>query len=131
MALESTRVSSGAPFEAQVGYARAVRRGPFVAVSGTAAIAEDGTTFAPGDMYAQTRRCLEIVVRALSRLGAGPADVIRTRIFVTDISRWADVGRAHAEVFGAAPPATSMVEVSRLIAPDMLVEVEADAVVEG
>jgi enamine deaminase RidA (YjgF/YER057c/UK114 family) len=127
--LESTRVSSGAPWEAQVGYCRAVRRGGFIAVSGTAPVADDGSTFAPGDAEAQARRCLDIAERALVSLGASRRDVVRTRMFVTDIARWAEFGRAHAAFFGDDRPATSMVEVSRLIAPDMLIEVEVDAVV--
>ncbi|MGH7295204.1 MAG: RidA family protein [Polyangiaceae bacterium] len=124
------RVFSGAPWEGKVGYCRAVRAGGQVHVSGTAPVAPDGSTHAPGDAYAQTRRCAEIALAALRELGASAADVVRTRMYVTDISRWAEYGRAHAEVFGAAPPATSMVEVKSLIAPDMLVELEVDAVVE-
>ncbi len=122
------RVATGAPWEALVGYCRAIRNGPFIAVSGTAPVAPDGTTFAPGDAYLQAARCLEIAIGALTRLGAGPGDVIRTRMFVTDISRWAEYGRAHAEVFGAHPPATSMVEVNALIDPQMLIEIELDAI---
>ena len=115
-----------------MGYCRAVRAGDHVYVSGTAPVAtaaEGGGVHAPGDAYAQARRCLEIALRALAELGAGPADVVRTRMFVTDIRRWAEFGRAHAEVFGAHPPATSMVEVRALIDPEMLVEIELDAVV--
>jgi isochorismate pyruvate lyase len=124
------RVFSGAPWEKKVGYCRAVRAGNQVHVSGTAPVAPDGSTAAPGDAYAQTLRCTEIALNALRELGASAADVVRTRMYVTDISRWAEYGRAHAEAFGAAPPATSMVEVKGLIAPDMLVELEVDAVVE-
>lgn len=89
----------------------------------------DGEVVGPGDLHAQTKRCLEIVAEALSKLGAGLADVRRTRVFVTDITRWEEVARAHREAFGASPPAATMVEVSRLIDPDMLVEVEVDATV--
>ena len=123
------RAFTGAPWEARVGYCRAVRAGSFIAVSGTAPVAEDGSTFAPGDMLAQARRCFTIVRQAVERLGGPGAVVVRTRMFVTDISRWEEAGRAHAEAFGHAPPATTMVEVKSLIAPDMLIEVEADAVI--
>jgi isochorismate pyruvate lyase len=123
------RVHTGAPWEAQVGYCRAVRAGQQIFVGGTAPVAAGGGTHAPGDAYAQARRCLEIIVQALAELGAAPRHVVRTRMFVTDIARWAEYGRAHAELFGAHPPATSMVEVKALIAPDMLIEIEADAVV--
>ena len=125
------RAFSGAPWEARVGYCRALRAGDRIFVTGTASVAEGGGVHAPGDAYAQARRCFEIVARALAELGAGLEDVTRTRMFVTDISRWADYGRAHAEAFGAHPPATTMVEVRRLIDPDMLIEIEADAVVEA
>ncbi len=122
------RVWSGSPWEAEVGYCRAVRVGNLVSVSGTAPVARDGKTAAPGDAYAQTVRCLEIAREALEGLGAAMSDVVRTRMFVTDISRWKDYGRAHGEAFRDFPPATSMVEVRALIAPDMLIEVELDAV---
>jgi enamine deaminase RidA (YjgF/YER057c/UK114 family) len=124
------RVFTGAPWEKKVGYCRAVRAGGHVYLSGTAPVNPDGTTHAPGDAYAQMKRCLEIACSALRELGAGPEHVVRTRMFVTDVKRWAEIGRAHAEVFGAAPPATSMVEVRALIAPDMIVEVEIDAIID-
>jgi enamine deaminase RidA (YjgF/YER057c/UK114 family) len=123
------RIFTGAPWEKKVGYCRAVRAGSHVYVSGTAPVAPDGTTFAPGDAYGQAKRCFEIATAALRELGAGPEHVVRTRMYVTDIARWDEYGRAHAEVFGAAPPATSMVEVKRLIDPAMLIEVEVEAVV--
>jgi len=122
------RAFSGARWEQQVGYCRAVRAGNHVFVSGTAPVAEDGAVFAPGDAYRQARRCLEIVEQALRALGADLSCVVRTRMFVTDVSRWAEFGRAHAECFGEHPPATSMVEVRSLIDPAMLIEIEADAV---
>ena len=122
------RVSSGAHWEERVGYCRALRAGDRIFVSGTAAVDPDGSVHAPGDVYRQTLRCLEIVRDALEGLGASLADVTRTRIFVTDITRWDEVGRAHGALFRAHPPVTSMVEVRALIHPDMLVEVEADAV---
>lgn len=123
------RVFSGAPWEARVGYCRALKVNDRIFVTGTAPVAEGGGVHAPGDAYAQARRCLQIIARALGELGAGLEDVVRTRIFVTDISRWEEYGRAHGEVFGEHPCATTMVEVSRLIEPEMLVEIEADAVV--
>jgi enamine deaminase RidA (YjgF/YER057c/UK114 family) len=125
------RVYSGAPWERQVGYCRALRAGERVFVTGTASVAEDGTVHAPGDGYEQARRCLEIIEEALAGVGASLSDVTRTRMFVTDIERWKEFGRAHAEAFGEAPPTTSLVEVARLIHPDMLIEIEADAVVSS
>jgi len=113
-----------------VGYCRAVRAGSHIFVSGTAPVDADGTVHAPGDGYAQAKKCLEIVERALADLGTDLGWVTRTRMFVTDIDRWEDFGRAHAEAFGGHPPATTMVEVRRLIHPDMLIEIEVDAVVE-
>lgn len=123
------RAFSGAPWEAQVGYCRALRTGDRVFVTGTAPVAEGGGVHAPGDAYAQTVRCLHIMQQALTEVGAAMSDVTRTRMFVTDIERWEEYGRAHAEVFAAHPPTTTMVEVRRLIDPDMLIEIEADAVV--
>jgi isochorismate pyruvate lyase len=122
------RVQTGAPWESRVGYCRAIRAGEAIYVSGTAPVDPGGEVHAPGDGYAQARRCLEIIEQALAGLGAGLADVVRTRMFTTDIARWEAYGRAHAEAFGDHPPATSMVEVRALIHPDMLIEIEADAV---
>jgi isochorismate pyruvate lyase len=122
------RVFSGAPWEVQVGYCRALRAGDQIFVTGTAPLAEGGGVHAPGDAYAQARRCLELIERALRGLGADLSSVVRTRLFVTDIARWAEYGRAHREVFGAHPPTTTMVEVKALIDPEMLIEIEADAV---
>jgi enamine deaminase RidA (YjgF/YER057c/UK114 family) len=124
-----TTVSSGAPWEATVGYCRAVRTGPHIAVSGTAPVGENGEVVAVGDAYGQAKRCIEIIERALQEAGAGLEHVVRTRMFVTDISRWEEIGRAHGEAFGNIRPATAMVEVSALIDPDMIVEIEADAYV--
>ncbi len=123
------RTFSGAPWEARVGYCRALRVGDRIFVTGTASVAEDGSVHAPGDAYEQTKRCLDIIETALRELGAGLADITRTRLFVTDIERWEEYGRAHGERFADHPPTTAMVEVSRLIHPEMLVEVEADAIV--
>ncbi len=122
------RVFSGAPWEKHVGYCRALRAGERVFVTGTAAVAPDGSVHGPDDGYAQAMRCFEIMREALEGVGAGLEHVTRTRMFVTDIDRWEEYGRAHAEIFGAHPPTTTMVEVRRLIHPDMLIEIEADAV---
>ena len=121
------RAFSGAPWEAEVSYCRALRAGELIYVTGTAPLDERGAVFAPGDAYAQARRCFEIIEGALRELGAGMSHVVRTRMFVTDISRWAEYGRAHRERFAEHPPATTMVEVRSLIDPEMLIEIEADA----
>jgi enamine deaminase RidA (YjgF/YER057c/UK114 family) len=122
------RAFSGAPWEADVGYCRALRAGNQIFVTGTAPVSEDGTVVAPGDGYAQAKRCFEIIAEALAKLGADLSCVVRTRMFVTDISLWNEYGRAHRESFAAHPPATTMVEIKSLIDPEMLIEVEADAV---
>lgn len=121
-------ISSGSQFEPRIGFSRAVRVGPIVAVSGTAPIAADGSVAAPGDVYGQTRRCLEIIARAIGEAGLGLQNVIRTRVMLTDISRWEEAARAHGEVFSGVKPACTFVEVSRLIDPGWLVEIEADCV---
>jgi len=124
-----TRIKSGAPWEPVMGYCRAVRAGRIVAVSGSAAIDADGQLVGEGDMYEQARQCIRVIANALETAGCTLADVVRTRTYVTDIEQWEAVARAHSDAFGAAPPATTLVEVTRLIDPDMLVEIEADAVV--
>lgn len=131
MSEERRRLHSGAPWEKQVGYCRAVRSGNHVAVSGTAPVGEDGGVVGEGDAYAQAKRCIEIIESALLDAGASLSDVVRTRMFVTDIDQWEAIGRAHAEAFGAAPPATTMVEVSRLIDQRMIVEIEVDAIISS
>ncbi len=128
MPMEFRRVFSGAPWESQVGYCRAIRAGDRIFVSGTAPVGDDGKPFAPWKAYEQTKRCLDIIERALRDLGADRADIVRTRMFVTDIQVWQDIGRAHKEFFGDQVPATSMVQVESLIDPVMLVEIEADAI---
>ena len=120
---------TGSAWEPKVGYCRAVRAGSLVFVSGTAPVARGGGIESPGDPYAQARRCFEIVKDALAALGAEPAHVVRTRMYVSDASRWEEYGRAHAEAFGASPPAATMIEVKGFVDRDMTIEVEADAVV--
>jgi len=123
-------ISSGSPYEPRIGFSRAVRVGPFVAVSGTAPIAPDGSVAAPGDLYGQTRRCLEIIEQAIAAAGLGLQHVIRTRVMLTDMSRWQEAARAHGEVFSGVRPACTFVEVKGLIDPGWLVEIEADCVTE-
>ena len=125
---ERRNVSSGGPWEAVVGYSRAVRVGPHVWVAGTTAMTPAGLVGA-GDPYRQAVQALRTIADALERAGASLGDIVRTRMFVTDISHWPEVGRAHGEVFGAIRPAATMVEVSRLIDPELLVEIEAEAYV--
>lgn len=126
--LRRTSVSSGSPFEPQVGFCRAVRLGNVIAVSGTAPLSADGRTVAIGDVAGQARRCFEIIASSLEQLGANLSDVVRTRIFLTSIDDWSTVGEVHGEFFRTVRPAATILLVTRLIDPDWLVEIEADAV---
>jgi enamine deaminase RidA (YjgF/YER057c/UK114 family) len=125
--MERRTVSSGTEWESAVGYSRAVRTGGEVHVSGTTATDDGGTVVGEGDPYEQTVQALSNVETALEEAGASVEDVVRTRIYVTDIDDWEEIGRAHAEAFGDVRPATSMVQVERLVDPEMLVEIEAVA----
>jgi enamine deaminase RidA (YjgF/YER057c/UK114 family) len=128
--MQREHVSTGTEWESRVGYSRAVRVGSRVCVSGTTATDDDGEIVGVGDPHAQTRQALENVENALQEAGATIEDVVRTRIYVTDIENWEVIGEAHGAVFGDVRPATSMVEVSRLIEPELLVEIEADALID-
>ena len=127
--MKRTLVSSGSPYEKPVGFSRAVRVGNIISVAGTGPISPDGGTACPGDTYGQTRRCLEIMKQAIEKAGGNLEHVIRTRIMLTDISKWEDAARAHGEFFSDIRPASTLVEVSRFIKPDWLVELETDCVV--
>jgi len=124
-------ISSGSPFEPRIGFSRAVRIGRYVAVSGTAPIAPDGGVAAPDDVHGQTKRCLEIISQAIGKAGLDLQSVIRTRVMLTDISRWEEAARAHGEVFGDIKPACTFVEVKGLIKREWLVEIEADCVADA
>jgi enamine deaminase RidA (YjgF/YER057c/UK114 family) len=124
------KISSGGPWEAKVGYSRAVRVGDQVFVSGCTAARPDGTVTGVGDPYAQMVQSLSVIELALTKAGARLSDVVRTRSFVTDMSQWMEMARAHAEFFGEAMPAATVVEISRLIHEDMLVEIEVDAIID-
>ena len=124
--MEFKRVFSEAPWEKKVGYCRVLKAGDQVYVTGTAPV-EDGKTYAPGKGYEQAKKCLEIIRDSLANLDVPMSKIVRTRMFVTDISRWEEFGRAHAEFFIEYPPTTSMLEIKGLIDPEMLIEIEADA----
>ena len=122
-------VSSGSTFEPKIGFSRAVRVGPFIAVSGTAPLAPGGSTVSPGDLYAQTKRCLEIIEKAINDAGGKREHVVRTRLFLKEMNNWQDAGRAHGEFFKGIRPASTMVQIVQAIDPSWLIEIEADAIV--
>jgi len=128
--MSKQRVSSGSPYEPRLGISRAVRSGHIVAVAGTAPLGQDGKTVGKGDPAAQARRCIEIIRNALEQSGASLSDVIRTRTLLTRIEDWESVGHVHGEFFGEIRPANTVMQVTRFIDPDWLVEIEADAIIE-
>jgi enamine deaminase RidA (YjgF/YER057c/UK114 family) len=127
--MERKLISSGSPYEPKIGFSRAVRVGPHIAVSGTAPIAAGGGTACPGDFYGQTMRCLEIIEQAINEAGGTRADVVRTRVYLKDVKGWEEAGRAHGEFFKDIRPASTMIQIVQAIDPSWLVEIEADAIV--
>lgn len=127
--MERRNVSSGSPYEGRIGFSRAVRKGRYIAVSGTAPIGDDGHTVGVGNAYEQTKRCLAIISQALEAAGGSLDDVVRTRVFLVEVTDWEDIARATGEVFGGIRPASTFVQVRGFLDPEWLVEIEADAVV--
>ncbi|UCE25210.1 MAG: RidA family protein [Candidatus Zixiibacteriota bacterium] len=125
------KVSSGSPYERSIGFSRAIRVGDRVLTAGTAPVADDGSTFAPGDAYSQARRCLDIIRTAIEKAGARMDDIVRTRVYLTDVSFQDEVGRAHAEYFAEIRPVATMVIVKGLVRDDWLVEIEAEGVIQA
>ncbi|MCK4748621.1 MAG: RidA family protein [Bacteroidales bacterium] len=124
--MTNKRISSGSPFEEPIGFSRAIRTGTRILVSGTAPISEDGSAAFPGDVYRQTNRCLQIIEKAILEAGGNLKDVVRTRVYLTDADTWKEAGRAHGEFFGKIRPASTFIEVSGLIDPEWMVEIEAE-----
>jgi len=127
--MERKLISSGSPYEPKIGFSRAVRVGPHIAVSGTAPLAEGGAVACPGDLYGQTKRCLEIIEKAVNEAGGKREHIVRTRMFLKDMKNWQDAGRAHGEFFKDIRPASTMIQIVQAIDPAWLVEIEADAIV--
>ena len=127
--MERKLISSGSPYEPKIGFSRAVRVGPHIAVSGTAPIAEGGGVACPGDLYGQTKRCLEIIEKAINDAGGKREHVVRTRIYLKEMKNWEDAGRAHGEFFKDIRPASTMIQIVQAIDPNWLVEIEADAII--